>query len=154
MLLSASVQAIAPKPNKPRRRHRQDERRLQGAIVRCLRLAGYEPMAINIELPIPGEAGVIARAIRKQAGAVKGTPDIIVPLPGAKCIWLEVKLPASPQAILRGTGIRRRAATKATTDQIELHGRLAQLGHRVAVVWAIDEALTVVRAAHKEALAA
>lgn len=154
MLLPAASQAIAPKPNKPRRRHRQDERRLQGAIVRCLRLAGYEPMAINIELPIPGEAGVIARAIRKQAGAVKGTPDIIVPLVGGRCIWLEIKLPASPQAVLRGTGIRRRAATKPTTEQTELHGRLERLGHRVAVVWAIDDALEAVRAAHKEALAA
>lgn len=127
---------------------------MQGSIVDCLRLAGFEPLAINIEVPLGGEAGRIVGAARKRAGAVAGTPDVIVPLVKGRCIWLEIKVPASPQAVIRGTGIRRRAAGKTSTEQDDLHERLRQLGHRVVVVWSIDEALVAVRSAHKEALAA
>ena len=58
----------------------------------------------------------------KAIGVVAGIPDLFIP---ARLLWLEVKTP---------TG-------RLSPAQVRIHSLLTAIGHRVAVVRSVDEAL-------------
>lgn len=66
-------------------------------------------------------------------GPPKGTPDRLAVLPGGRVVWLEVKHPdAKPR--------------KDQEHQLQMHERLRAMGHEVAVVRSMQEALSAIGA--------
>jgi hypothetical protein len=120
------------------------ERQVQEAIVRALTLKGLCVLGLDVGIPITGKAAMIATAHRRRMGVRAGTPDICIALPEGRCVWLEVKAPADLQAPLRGLGLRRKPAGRTSDEQDRLHDELRELGHAVAVVQSIEQALQAV----------
>lgn len=76
-------------PAKPRaRRGKNAEAIVHGAIIAWLRTVGF-PDAFHV--PNGGLRSKSAAARLKWQGVLAGVPDIIVPLPGSRVIYIEVK---------------------------------------------------------------
>ena len=99
------------------------ESQIQRAIVTALRLRGL----IVVAIPNGGHRRRTEAAIMKGEGVVPGVPDLCVPMPSARTVWLEVKAPKG----------------RVTDAQDQMHARLRMLGHRVEIVRSVDEALAV-----------
>lgn len=106
-----------------RRKPRNLEGPLQADIVAALRGRGLMAFAI----PNGGKRSLTTARRLKVEGVQAGVPDICVPMPSARTVWLEVK--------------HGRGATSDAQDQ--MHARLRMLGHRVEIVRSVDEALAV-----------
>lgn len=106
-----------------RRRPRNLEGPLQAEIVAALRDRGLMAFAI----PNGGKRALATAKRLKVEGVQAGVPDICVPMPSARTVWLEVK--------------HGRGATSAAQDA--MHARLRLLGHRVEVVRSVADALAV-----------
>lgn len=102
---------------------RHAESQIQRAIVAALRARGLVCFAI----PNGGARRHIEAAIMKGEGVQAGVPDLCVPMPAARTVWLEVKA----------------GRNKPTAAQDAMHARLRLLGHRVEVVRSVDEAMAV-----------
>lgn len=70
------------------KRGKNAEAIVQGAIIAWLRIVGF-PDAFHV--PNGGLRSKSAAARLKWQGVLAGVPDIIVPLPGSRVLWLEVK---------------------------------------------------------------
>jgi len=106
-----------------RARPRNLEGPLQAEIVAALRDHGLMAFAI----PNGGKRSKATAGRMKAEGVLAGVPDICVPMPSARTVWLEVK--------------HGRGPTSGAQD--EMHARLRLLGHRVEVVRSVGDALAV-----------
>ncbi|RMF45694.1 MAG: VRR-NUC domain-containing protein, partial [Bacteroidetes bacterium] len=95
------------------------EAQIEKMVVEALSREGF------LVIKIPNDALWRQRVV----GTAKGAPDLVVVLPRGRVVWLEVKAP------------RR----YPSPDQRLLHARLGGLGHAVAVVRSVDEALAFIR---------
>lgn len=76
-------------------------------------------------LVIRVQSGLLRLPGRVVRCAPKGTPDLCVLVDGGRTVWLEVK---------HGTG-------KASAEQFEMHNAMRSMGHEVAVVWSVEDAI-------------
>jgi hypothetical protein len=65
---------------------------------------------------------------RMFRGCEPGTPDLLVVLPGGRTVWLELKSEKG----------------RVTAEQVDWHRRARNLGHTVAIVRNIEDALCAV----------
>lgn len=100
------------------------EAQIQKAIVDTLRWRGHLVFAI----PNGGKRGKVEAARMVGQGTLAGAPDLVVILPNAGTLWLEVKT----------------AKGVVTPQQKAVHALLRALGQRVEVVRSIDDALTAI----------
>lgn len=75
------------------------------------------------------QSGVLRFGGRVVRCAPKGTPDLVVLMKGGRTIWLEIKT----------------ASGKVSEEQQRTHGHWRSIGHTVAVVKSVAEAVKVVR---------
>lgn len=113
----------APAPKRPAVRATPLERVVLAAIVRRLQAAGYTTHRMT--------SGVFSQGDRTVSAGEPGMPDLLVELPGARVLWLEVK----------------RLSGRVQPNQERWHERARARGQLVAVAHSPDEALAAVKAA-------
>ena len=103
-----------------RRRNGNAEAIIQAAIVDWLRVVGF-PMTFHV--PNGGLRGKREAAKLKWQGVLPGAPDLCVPIPGGRVLWIEVK---SDVGVL-------------SSDQKAFRDWCAANGHIWTVVRSIDD---------------
>ena len=122
-------------PAQPRaKRGTNDEAIAQGAIIAWLRTVGF-PDALHC--PNGGQRNPREASRLKWQGVLAGVPDIIVPLPGGRVMWLEVKAP--PRWGLRNGKPAWLPAGKLAAEQKDFRDRRIADGGIWAVVTSIVE---------------
>lgn len=79
-------------------------------------------------LVIRVQSGLLRLPGRVVRCAPKGTPDLCVLVDGGRTVWLEVK---------HGAG-------KASPEQLHMHSAMQEMGHEVAVVWSVKDAIDAI----------
>lgn len=100
---------------------------LSRAITKALTQLGHVVVRVHsgkVRVAIPGRV----MSTHWMQLADKGTPDRVVLSPGGITTWLEVKTPKG----------------RLSPEQVRWHERAKKMGHRVAVVRSVAEALAAV----------
>lgn len=86
------------------------ESKIQKSIVDAGRQLGLLAIRMN--------SGIIKKGRRAIHLAPAGTPDLLFPLHGGRCLWVETKTPAG----------------QLSPEQAAMHEQLRQMGHMVLVL--------------------
>lgn len=100
---------------------KRPENDIQRMIVKYIQ--AVLPHGIVMAIPNGSRRTANGRPMNAAPGLLPGAPDLVVVLPKAKVLWLEVKAPKG----------------RVSSHQIFVHGKLNSLGHVCAVVRSIDD---------------
>jgi len=113
---------------KPKRVAAQNEAALKRAVVAALQLelrGRGKVLRLNAGKLVLSDAKYGRRVL---SGVEPGTPDLLVLLPGGRCVWIELKAE-------RG---------RVTELQASWHANARALGHHVAVCRTVQDAIATV----------
>lgn len=100
---------------------KRPENDIQRSIVKYIQ--AVLPHGIVMAIPNASRRTANGKPMNAAPGLLPGAPDLVVVLPKAKVLWLEVKAPKG----------------KVSSHQIHVHGKLNALGHVCAVVRSIED---------------
>lgn len=98
---------------------------IQKEVVRCLRSSVI--MAYGFHVDAGGNKTVGEAAQSKRLGVLAGVPDLVIPLPEGKTLWLELKT-------MKG---------RLSQRQKDYHAMLEEYGHEVRTAYGLQDALAI-----------